>query len=89
MLCPSRLLLCDEATSSLDTHSEEIVQRALEQSFKGKTVLISAHRLHTLYSAQEVLVLEDGRLVQQGTFAALSAKADGPFAQMLQKGLIQ
>lgn len=88
MLCSSRLLLCDEATSSLDTYSEEIVQRALEQAFIGKTVLISAHRLHTLRSAQEVLVLEKGQLVQQGTFASLCKETGGVFAQMLQKGLM-
>ncbi|MGN0349670.1 MAG: thiol reductant ABC exporter subunit CydD [Roseburia sp.] len=88
MVVPSRILLCDEITGSLDAASEAVVQNAMARAFLGKTVLISAHRLHTLHSVQKIFVLQEGRLVQQGSFDALSADQSGPFSQMLQKGLV-
>ncbi|MGN0289841.1 MAG: thiol reductant ABC exporter subunit CydD [Lachnospiraceae bacterium] len=88
MVCPSRILLCDEITGSLDAASEAVVQKAMTRAFTGKTVLISAHRLHTLHSVQKIFVLQGGNLVQQGSFDELSANESGPFSQMLQKGLV-
>ncbi|MDD6057675.1 MAG: ATP-binding cassette domain-containing protein, partial [Clostridiales bacterium] len=88
MVAPSRILLCDEITGSLDAASEAVVQNAMARAFLGKTVLISAHRLHTLHSVQKIFVLQEGRLVQQGSFDALSADQSGPFSQMLLKGLV-
>ena len=81
------LLLCDEATSSLDVQSEEVVEAALDKLYAGRTVLISAHRLHTLERAKKIFVLEEGKIVQQGSYQELSQDKNGAFARMLQEGL--
>lgn len=81
------LLLCDEATSSLDAQSEEVVEAALDKLYAGRTVLISAHRLHTLERAKKIFVLEEGKIVQQGSYQELSLDKNGAFARMLQEGL--
>ena len=89
MVSPSRILLCDEATGSLDTATEAIVQKAMEKLFIGKTVIISAHRLHTLHTVDKILVLQEGQLVQEGSFTTLASDENGPFAKLLQKGLVE
>ncbi len=61
-----RILVLDEATSSLDSLSEELIQQALLQVMKGRSSLVIAHRLSTILAADEILVLEEGRLVEQG-----------------------
>jgi ATP-binding cassette, subfamily B, bacterial MsbA len=66
-----RVLLLDEATSSLDTESERLVQEALEQLMKGRTTFVIAHRLTTVQAADRILVLDKGRLVENGTHAEL------------------
>jgi ATP-binding cassette subfamily B protein len=66
-----RLLVLDEATSHLDSHSEALIQSALEPLLVGRTSLVIAHRLSTIMAADQILVLESGRLVDQGTHAEL------------------
>lgn len=66
-----RVLLLDEATSSLDTESERLVQEALERLMKGRTTFVVAHRLSTIQRADRILVLDNGKLVEEGTHSQL------------------
>jgi ATP-binding cassette subfamily B protein/subfamily B ATP-binding cassette protein MsbA len=75
------LLVLDEATSSLDSISERAVQKALEDMYENRTILIIAHRLSTVLNADRIVVLDTGRIVEQGTQAELLSK-NGKFAQM-------
>jgi ATP-binding cassette, subfamily B, bacterial len=76
------ILLLDEATSALDSESEQAVQRALDRLMAGRTVIAVAHRLSTLRDFDRIVVMQTGRIVQDGSPAALEA-ADGPFRDLL------
>ena len=71
LLKDPRILILEEATSSLDAESEALVQEALERLMKGRTTLIIAHRLSTIRKADRILVLSEGRIVEQGTHEEL------------------
>ena len=75
------ILLLDEATSALDNESERLVQDALEQLMRDRTVLVIAHRLSTVQHADRILVFEGGRIVQQGRHAELLAR-EGPYRRL-------
>jgi ATP-binding cassette subfamily B protein len=78
------ILLLDEATSALDAESEALVQRALERVMKDRTTLVIAHRLATVQKASRILVMDKGRIVEQGTHTELVAKGGlyGRLAEM-------
>jgi ATP-binding cassette, subfamily B, bacterial MsbA len=76
------ILILDEATSHLDSVSEQLVQQALNRAARGRTTLVIAHRLSTIREADWIVVIEDGRLVEQGTWDDLKAQA-GMFDRLL------
>ncbi len=81
LLRDAPLLLLDEATSSLDAHSEKLVQEALERLMKTRTTMVIAHRLATTRAADRIIVMEHGRIVEEGTHASLN-KANGLYASL-------
>jgi ATP-binding cassette subfamily B protein/subfamily B ATP-binding cassette protein MsbA len=74
LLADPRILILDEATSSVDTQTEEIIQRALTRLFDGRTSFVIAHRLSTITNADRIVVIHDGRIVEQGTHQELLDK---------------
>ena len=81
LLKDPQILIFDEATSHLDTESEREVQKALENAMQGRTVFVIAHRLSTIQSADRVIVMEDGRIIQEGTSVDL-LKSSGTYKRL-------
>ena len=81
VLADPKILILDEATSSVDSESEYLIHQALERLMAGRTTFVIAHRLSTIKHATLILVLEDGAIVERGTHDAL-IRSDGVYAQM-------
>ena len=67
------LLILDEATSSIDTRTERLVQRGMDTLMQGRTTFVIAHRLSTIRNADQIIVMEHGRIIEHGTHAQLMA----------------
>ncbi|MBX9359656.1 ABC transporter ATP-binding protein [Streptomyces sp. WAC04114] len=76
------VVLLDEPTAALDSMSETVVQQAVDRLVAGKTVVVIAHRLSTVVGADQILVVEDGRVTQRGTHTDLLTESDGRYARM-------
>ena len=74
MLCEPTVLILDEATSSIDTRTEAKIQEAFEKLMVGKTSFVVAHRLSTIVSADKILVMKDGNIIESGTHRELLAQ---------------
>lgn len=83
ILANPRILIFDEATSNLDSASERLIQEAIEKIRKGRTMIIIAHRLSTIKRADKIVVLEDGRVVEEGSHFELAQKGGGLYAKLL------
>ena len=82
-----KILILDEATSALDAASEALVQDALDKLIKGRTVITIAHRLSTIQKADQIIMLENGHVVESGTFSELTSR-EGKFRSMIQNQLL-
>ena len=80
-LADPKILILDEATSSVDTHTEVLIQEAMDTLMKGRTSFIIAHRLSTIRNADWILVMKDGDIVEQGKHAKLLSK-NGFYAEL-------
>jgi len=85
LLANPRILILDEATSSVDTQTEQIIQRALATLLKGRTSFVIAHRLSTITSANKIVVIHDGKIIEQGTHAELLAN-QGMYYELYRTG---
>ena len=84
VLADPRILILDEATSSIDTRTEQRIQAALRRLLRGRTSIVIAHRLSTIRNADLILVIESGEIVERGNHAALLA-AGGRYAELYQR----
>ena len=74
LLKKAEILILDEATSSLDTHTERLIQEAIDEAVKGRTTIVIAHRLSTIKNADKIIVIGNGRVVEKGGLDELLAK---------------
>jgi len=84
-LADAPVLILDEATSSLDSESEALIQQAMERLMQGRTSIVIAHRLSTVRSLDRILVFDHGRIAEQGTHAALAARPDGLYRGLFER----
>ena len=84
-LADAPVLILDEATSSLDSESEALIQQAMVRLMKGRTSIVIAHRLSTVRSLDRILVFDRGEIVEEGTHAALTARAGGIYRSLFER----
>jgi ABC-type multidrug transport system fused ATPase/permease subunit len=85
LLADPRILILDEATSSVDIQTEQIIQAALMKLLKGRTSFVIAHRLSTITSADRIVVIHGGKIIEQGTHSELLAR-QGMYSELYKTG---
>ncbi|MDH6259378.1 ABC transporter ATP-binding protein [Bradyrhizobium sp. BR13661] len=88
-LADAPVLILDEATSSLDSESEALIQQAMERLMKGRTSIVIAHRLSTVKSLDRILVFDRGEIVEQGTHAVLAGKPGGIYRSLFERQVVE
>ncbi len=81
------LVILDEASSRLDPATEQLIERAIDRLLRDRTAIIIAHRLGTLHRTNEIMILEDGRVIEHGSRVQLAADASTHFHRLLSTGL--
>ena len=77
------ILLLDEATSALDVESERIVQQALDRLMRNRTTVVVAHRLSTIKNADQISIIQEGKIIEQGTHSSLVENKDGAYFKLV------
>ena len=88
-LADAPILILDEATSSLDSESEVLIQQAMERLMEGRTTLVVAHRLSTVRALDRLLVMDKGRVVEEGTHEALIRIRNGVYRRLFEKQALE
>jgi ATP-binding cassette subfamily B protein len=88
-LADAPVLILDEATSSLDSESEALIQQAMERLMQGRTSILIAHRLSTVRSLDRILVFDRGRVVEQGSHAALASRPGGIYRSLFERQVLE
>ena len=83
LLSDNRYLVLDEATSNVDMATDQKIQKAIRENFKGVTIIAIAHRLQTIRDYDSVIVMEDGRIAEKGSIASLLQKSSGVFKRII------
>jgi ATP-binding cassette, subfamily B, multidrug efflux pump len=87
MVYNPEIIILDEATSSVDTETEELIQEAIDKMMRGRTSIVIAHRLSTIQKADQIIVLHQGEIKEMGTHDELIQKGEGYYAQLHQMQL--
>ena len=88
-LSDAKVLILDEATSSLDSESEQLIQEAMERLMVGRTTIVIAHRLSTVRALDRLLVFDDGRIVEEGTHEQLVKRAEGIYRRLFERQALE
>jgi ATP-binding cassette subfamily B protein len=87
-LADAPILILDEATSSLDSESEALVQEAMDRLIQGRTAIVIAHRLSTVRSLDRILVFDHGRIVEEGTHTMLAQRPGGIYRALFERQVL-